>query len=282
MTNKNSILGSSMYVGVDIGGSKTLVAILDSSGVIKDQVKFPTPSDYEDFIRKLSDTYQGFKSITDNKLTAGGVAIPGKVDRQHGIGEYFGNLPWRHVAIKADAGKIFSCPIAVDNDANLGGLSESMLLEKHKRVLYITISTGIGTGFIVDQSIDPELADSEGGQMLLQHHGQWVKWEDFASGSAIVRRFHKRAEEITDSRTWQQIAHNLTIGFVELMALGQPDIIVIGGSVGEYFDRFEKYLDENLSHYANPLVTTPHIIKASRPNEAVVYGCYDLARQLYG
>src|SRR5581483_589643 len=194
----------------------------------------------------------------------------------------FGNLKWHHVPIQADAESIFRCPMLVENDANLGGLSESMLLPPDKKVLYVTISTGIGTGFIDRQHIVPELADSEGGHMLLPFQGKRIFWESFASGHAIVRRFGKKAADITDKTIWHRIAHDLALGFIELIAIAQPDIIVIGGGVGSYFERFEPYLMYELQQYKTPLVRLPVLRKAARPEDAVLYGCYDLAHGAYG
>jgi glucokinase len=193
-----------------------------------------------------------------------------------------GNLPWHDEPLQADAEKIFNCPLMIEHDSALGGLSESMLLPENKRVLYVTISTGIGTGLIDHRSIVPELADSEGGQMLLEYRGKHVKWESFASGRAIVERFGKKAAEIDDDATWQRIAHDLAQGFIELIAITQPDIIVIGGSVGRYFDRFKVFLEQEVTKYRNPLVPIPAFQQAVRPDDAVLYGCYDLAMAHYG
>jgi glucokinase len=268
-----------MYTGVDIGGSKTLVGILDDDGVVTEKIRFQTPQDYESFLEELKKTVA---SLHTSDFKAGCIAVPGKLDRTRGIGEYFGNLPWHNVSIQADAERIFHCPIVIENDANLGALSESMLLPKDKRILYVTISTGIGTGFVFNRTIDPDLVNSEGGHMLLEYHGKRVSWEEFASGRAIVKRFGKKAADITDEATWRRIAHDLALGFIELIAITQPDIIIIGGSVGAYLDRFKTFLVDELKQYSNPLITIPVFQQAARPEEAVLYGCYDLAHQQYG
>ena len=58
--------------------------------------------------------------------------------------------------------------------------------------------------------------------------------------------------------------------------------IVIGGSVGTYFDRYGKFLEAELKKFETPLVKAPALRGAARPEEAVIYGCYDYAKQLYG
>ena len=268
-----------MYLGIDIGGTKTLVAALDERGVIVESQRFATPKEYADFISELAQMVAPFTTKTFTGCCA---AVPGLLDREHGIGLAFGNLAWRHVPIRDDIRRIVGCPTIIENDANLAGLSEAMLLKEFRRVLYVTISTGIGTGFVVDQAIDPDFADSEGGHMMLEHEGKIQKWEDFASGKAIVQRFGKRAEEITDTSTWKIIAHDIALGLIDLIAMIQPEVVVFGGGVDNFFERFQPYLETELKQLATPLTPIPPLRKAARPNEAVLYGCYDLAKSQYG
>jgi predicted NBD/HSP70 family sugar kinase len=269
-----------MYVGVDVGGTKTLVAVLDGHGVITEQIKFPTPRNYDEFVRELASAAKSFKQ---QEFAAGGIGIPATVlDRKHGVGVNFGNLSWQNVPVQQDAERIFDCPFVVENDAKLAGLSEAMLLkDKHARVLYITISTGIGIALINDLAIDTNIGDGGGKVLLMEHKGKMVSWESFASGHAIVERFGKRAEDIHDEATWKVIAHDLAKGFIELIALTEPEIIVVGGSVGTYFDRYGRLLEAEIKKYHVPLVQLPKLMGAQRPEEAVVYGCYDLAKQEY-
>jgi len=269
-----------MYIGIDIGGTKTLVAALDKNGVIAASVKFPTPKNYNDFLEELTRVLH--EELPFSEFRAGCVAAPGMIDREHGKFELGGNLTWKNVSPRHDIERIVHCPMLLENDANLAGLSEAMLLkDTHAKVLYITISTGIGTGFIVDQKIDPSMADSEGGQMMLQRGDRVVKWESFASGKAIYERYGQKASEINDVKIWKAVVADLAVGFVDLMAVTQPDVIVIGGGVGHYLEKFHDLLVEELKKYASPLVPIPPILKAQRPEEAVVYGCYDLAREVY-
>jgi predicted NBD/HSP70 family sugar kinase len=260
-----------MYAGVDIGGTKTLIAALDEHGVIIERAKFPTPHDYDEFLRQLEAEVGSFKT---KDYVAGGLAMPVSVfDREHGIGVSFSNLPWSNVPIHNDVERIFDCPIAVDNDAKLGGLSEAMLLkETYKRVLYVTVSTGIGYALIDDGHIDENVGDGGGKTILLDHEGQLMSWENFASGHAIVEIYEKKAMDITDAETWQHISRDLSLGLMELVAVLQPEVIVIGGSVGTYFERYGQFLNDALKSYQVPLLSMPPVIGAQRAEEAVVYG----------
>jgi glucokinase len=221
--------------------------------------------------------------MSTKEFVAVGVAAPGRIDRKHGIVVAFGRLPWKDVPLLGDVQQILSCPVVVENDAKLAGLSEAMLLkDTYNKVLYVTVSTGIGTGIIIDQRIDPAFVDSEGGDILLEYEGKLQKWEDFASGRAMVARYGKQAQDITDEETWRKISHAIAIGLIDLIAVIQPEVVVIGGGVGTHFEKFDYLLRDELKTFETPLVPIPPIMRAQRPEEAVVYGCYDLARSIYG
>lgn len=269
-----------MYVGIDVGGTKTLIATLDDNGVILEKVKYPTPESYDIFLDQLAATLNTFNQ---KDYRAGGIGIPATVfDREHERAISFGNLPWKNVSVQQDTEIICHCPMVVENDAKLAGLSESMLLKSdYNKVLFITVSTGIGFSLINQHEIDINFGDSGGHSLLVAYKGKQVPWESFASGHAIVERFGKKAFEITDEETWAIIARDLSIGLIELIAMTEPDVIVIGGSVGTYFNRFSTLLKNALENYRLPLIAIPPIVGAQRPDDAVIYGCYDLAKQVY-
>lgn len=270
-----------MYLGIDVGGTKTLVATLDDYGVIQEKAKFPTPQNYKIFIDDLRSMISSFNC---SDFTAAGLAIPVTVfDRKNAIAVNFSNLDWHNVPIQADLEKILECPLVVENDAKLACLSEAMLLkENYSRILYVTISTGIGFAIVNDGQIDDNAGDGGGRTMMFEHSGKFVPWESFASGRAIVERYGKKAMDITDDKTWEKISRDLSLGFLELIAIFEPEVVIVGGSVGTYFERYGNFLVQEIQRYSVPLLDIPPIIGAQRPEDAVVYGCYDLAKKIYG
>lgn len=267
-----------MYLGIDIGGTKTLIALFNDKGDIKESYKFPTAKSYPVFLKEIAINVD---KLSTNTFLAAGIAAPGLIDRNRGTAKDFGNLPWHDVPLRRDLEKLLKCRVAIENDANLAGLSEALLIPKYDCVLYVTISTGIGTGIITKQAIDPEFADSEGGHIVLEHQGKIQTWESFASGKAIVARFGKRASDITSLKTWKIITHDIGLGLYDLIAFIQPDAVVLGGGVLASFDKFDKLLKAELARYTTPLTPIPPILQAKRPDEAVVYGCYHLAKVMY-
>ncbi|MGK2896308.1 MAG: ROK family protein, partial [Candidatus Saccharimonadales bacterium] len=141
-------------------------------------------------------------------------------------------------------------------------------------VLYVTISTGIGTGVITNSTIDPGVRHSEGGHALVEYDGVVREWESFASGSAIYKTYGKYARDIKNVKIWRQIADRISRGFLAIIPVLQPEHIIIGGSIGTFFDRYGAQLTAILKEKLPDHIPLPIVTAASHPEEAVIYGCY--------
>ena len=146
-------------------------------------------------------------------------------------------------------------------------------------MLYITISTGIGDALIVDGQIDPDMADSEAGHMVLEYEGQLQKWQDIASGQALVQRYGQPASRLNDPAAWRHFAHAIALGLNELIAVIQPEAVILGGGVGSHFAKFGDYLKADLAKMADKMINQPVVLPARRPQSAVIFGCYGLIKQ---
>lgn len=265
-----------MYLAVDIGGTKTLVAIFDQDGGLKNSVRFPTPRDYKDFLRDLESALADQKKID---FKAACVAIPGKIDRTNGVVVGLGNLPWKGVPIEKDVENLAKCPALVENDAKLGGLYQAaQLSKKYKRVLYITIGTGVGIGLINNGEIDDAISDWGGKFLPVERGGKETTWEEIASGRAITKKYGKKASEITDPGAWRQISNNIAKGLFELIAITEPEAVVIGGGVGRHFDKFGDFINKELKTRELPNYAMPPVLPSVNSEESVVYGCYELLK----
>lgn len=261
-----------MLVTVDTGGTKTLVAGFERDGSVGDILRFPTPADPHEYVRVLREaliTRYGGKAVE-----AVVIALPGII--KDGVAIWCPNLGWKNFnAPRALKGVLGVAPILIENDANLAGLAETRVLHPMPRSsLYVTISTGIGTGITTDGHIDPGLRLSEGGHALVEYDGVIREWESFASGRAIYATYGKFARDITSKRAWQHIADRISRGFLAAVPLIEPEVIIIGGSIGSYFDRFAPQLEALLKEKLPPHIPCPRLLQASHPEEAVIYGCY--------
>lgn len=267
-----------MILAIDVGGSKVLVATFSDDGSVQKSMKFKTPVMYPDFIDELRKTIT--ELIGTNQPKACSIALPGTLDRENGVALYFGNLPWENVAIRDDLSDVLTCPIYLENDAKMAGIAEAdAVKDEYSRVLYVTVSTGIGIGLTVDGVIDHTVSDAGGRGIMLEHQGKVMAWEEFASGKAIVAQTGKMASEITDESDWYLVARNIAIGLIDLIVLLSPDCIVIGGGVGAHLEKFHEKLFNELEIYQSKMVKLPQIRQSQHPEEAVIYGGYLLAKQ---
>lgn len=264
---------------IDIGGTKTLIVVFDGDRVVE-QIKFPTNPEYGEYILELA---ENVATLSTKEFSSVVSAVPGRLDREHGIAKAFGSLDWTDVPIGQDLTKVFGQRVIIENDAKLAALSEGMLLyPAFRKALYVTVSTGIGGGLVVDGKLDSDFLDIEVGQMLFEYEGRLTDWEDFGSGRAFQKKFGHRVSDTADSdeAAWYWFARNIAIGLVNLSATLNPDVIILGGGAGAHLDKFRHRLDEQLRLYQNPMITVPPIEKAQRPEDAVIYGCREYAKQL--
>ena len=109
---------------------------------------------------------------------------------------------------------------------------------------------------------------------MIEFEGEVLEWEQFASGKAIYKHFGKYARDITEKSSWDAIADRISRGFLATIPILQPEVIVIGGSIGTYFPHYAKELDRILDTKLPTHIPTPKLSQAVHPEEAVIYGCY--------
>lgn len=261
-----------MLVTVDTGGTKTLIASFAQNGDIGEMIKFPTPADQNEYVTLLRQTLiENYGNVAVEAVVVG---LPGII--KAGVAIWCNNLGWKNFdAGSALRGVLGDAPVLIENDANLAGLSETRILDPTPTSsLYVTISTGIGTGIITDGTIDPGLRHSEGGRSLVEFDGVVREWESFASGKAIYQTYGKYARDITSERVWRHVADRISRGFLAAIPIIQPDIVIIGGSIGSYFEKYGPQLEAILQEKLPAHIVCPRFVQAKHPEEAVIYGCY--------
>jgi len=267
-----------MYLTIDVGGTKVLLALFSEDGTLKKSKKIKTPIMYPDFITEVKKVSMELLEGAQPKACA--IALPGTIDRENGIVLALGNLPWENIHVRDDLSDTIHCPVYLENDAKMAGLAEAdSIKDLYSRVLYITVSTGIGLGLVIDGKIDHAVNDAGGRAIILEHQGKIMAWEEFASGKAIVAQTGKMASEIEDEADWYLVSRNIAIGLINLIVTLSPDAIVMGGGVGSHLEKFHEKLHDELELYRSKMITNmPQVLKAQHPEEAVVYGGYLLAK----
>ena len=252
-----------MYLAIDIGGTKTLIALFSRKGRVLRRRKFKTAQGYKTFMNDLKHNLNGFKKRHIRSVT---VAIPGVVQKNYSVS--FGNRKWDDIDLIGMLKELFDCPIWFENDANLAALYEGYRLPG--RTVFLTFSTGIGGGIVEHNRILPESNAFEPGHWEYNYGGSILEWEDIAAASAIESHFHVDwATNLRKSEQLQEIANRIALGLPDVISKYTPDSIVLGGPMGRIFRLYSKYLPDYSVKLRRP----------RRPNESVIYGCYRYAKQ---
>lgn len=261
-----------MIIVIDTGGTKTLISSFGRNGKMGESIKIPTPSDPKEYVKAIKEVLH--TNYNHDNVDVVVLALPGII--KDGIAIWCNTLGWSNFNAVKEFDKILpGVPLLVENDANLAGLAETRALNPVPvSSLYITVSTGIGSGITTNGYIDPGLRLSEAGRALVEYKGKVQSWEDIASGRTIARVYKKLARDINNKRTWRQISDRISRGFLAVIPILQPDVIIIGGSVGTHFNKFGPILKEILERDLPHHIPCPKIIRAQHPEEAVIYGCY--------
>jgi len=210
----------SLFVGVDVGGTKVAAGLVNAEGEITSQVRVPMVSN--------SSPDDGLKAVLAAiaQVIPGGAAIkgigicaPGPLDPKTGVILNPPNVPcWRDFPLAESVQEKYSVPVRVDNDANAAALAESRwgAARGYKYVFYATIGTGIGTGIVFDGKIYHGRTGSagEGGHVSIDYRGPICKCgkpgciEILASGTAIAQRARDRVKAGEISRMLEFAGEN--------------------------------------------------------------------------
>ena len=236
-------MSESLYVGVDVGGTKVAAGLVDVDGRILSNIRVPMVS-HSSAEAGLNAVLSAIAQATTGSDAIAGIGIcsPGPLDPFAGVVLNPPNLPcWRNFALAESVQKVYPVPVKVDNDANAAALAEARwgAARGYKNVFYATIGTGIGTGIVFDEKIfhGRTGAAGEGGHNSVDYRGPICACgkpgciEVLASGNAIARRARERIATGTSSTMLE-------------LAGGNVDAIR-GETVGKAFlagDRFAKEL----------------------------------------
>ncbi len=143
-------------VGVDLGGTKILAAVVASDGQVLGQAKKKTKANRGalDVLTRMADTIQEAMEaagMVRKDIGAIGVGSPGPLDPDAGIVVVAPNLGWRNVNVKAHLEGQFQIPTFIENDVNVGTLGEHRLGAGQgvSDLVGIFVGTGIGGGIIL-------------------------------------------------------------------------------------------------------------------------------------
>jgi glucokinase len=294
----------SLTAGIDIGGTKLAAGVVDAAGAVVQRSQIPTPTEDADAL--IAAIVDAINDLTDeHEVAAGGIGVAGLVDETGELVRSASHLPLRDTPLREKVASAVGLPVVVDNDANVGGWAEVRFgaAAGTAESVFVAVGTGIGGALIVGGEVQRGAHGVAGeiGHVIVERDGRPCPcgsrgcWEQYASGRAFLRVAREAGFEVqhgsavTDAaaggderaiRVFEEIGTWLGMGIASLVAVLDPDVVVIGGGMSGAGDlllaptqrAFEDYLT------ARGRRPEPGIVLAALGPDAGLIGAADLAR----
>ncbi len=311
----------SLTVGVDVGGTKIAAGVVDTTGTIVEKQRKASPTaDEQSLLRVIRELVEELR--TRHEITAVGVGAPGFVGADRRTVLFTPNLPWREEPVADLLERELELPVVVENDANAAAWAEHVFGAGRgvPDQLLLTLGTGVGGGLILGGEIyrGGHGVAAEVGHLTVVRDGipcpcgRHGCLEQYASGSALVREARAaagsgRAPVLLDAAggdataitgamvteqaragtpeavaLFEELADALAIGIGSLVAVLDPDLVLLGGGVSEAGDLV---LRPTAAAVARELTggghrPGPELRLAALGNDAGLIGAADEARRL--
>lgn len=247
-------MGDSYYAGVDLGGTKIMAVVVNDAGEIVGDQRLPTnaskgPEHVIGTMVAATKAAAEEAGVTLGDLATAGISAPGPIDWKQGIVTDPPNLPgWHDVPLARLFSEGSGVPSMLENDANCGAVGEHQFGAGRgfDDMIYITISTGIGGGVIVNNELYRGASGAAGelGHIIVSMDGpacgaQHIGClEAYASGAGIARQAREMIDAGGLPRTARIAEHNppLSAESVSLAAqAGETEAAAIIESAARYF-----------------------------------------------
>jgi fructokinase len=282
-----------MIAGIELGGSKTVVATGTPDGEVHEEWRFPTTTPLETFQHAI--TWIAERGAPE----AVGIAAFGPVGVVPGRAEYgkllaTPKLGWAHFPIIGTLQSAFpAARIRLETDVNAAALAEARLGAARglDDIAYITIGTGIGAGILsggrlIHGALHPEFghikvprAPGDTFVGVCSFHGDCL--EGLASGPSIAGRWGRSAAELpADHPAWDTETWYLAHGILSLLGIASPARVIVGGGVSQaanFHTRTESLLVSITAGYFSPLSFSPYVVPPLLGQQAGIKGALLLA-----
>ncbi len=191
-------------IGVDLGGTRLRAALMDDDLTIHARHEVLTEARdgfdatfgrIKQLVRAVLPEAQG----NNDALLGIGVSIPGPTNPFKGIVELGTNLAgWHDIPLASLLQDEFHTPVFLGNDANVAALAEATrgAGRGYRHVIFVTVSTGIGSGIIVDGHLllGKDGLAAEAGHIVMQVDGEFTTLEKQTAGPSLARQARARIQ----------------------------------------------------------------------------------------
>ncbi len=283
-------MNPSTIIGIDLGGTNVRAGLVGEDGIVRLERRTVRADGAEEEV--LQQLYEVVEALTPGPVAGIGIGVPGLVDTSAGIVYDLINIPsWREVPLRALFEARFGVPVHINNDANCFALAERHFGagRAHDTFVGLIVGTGMAGGIIIDGELyeGRNCGAGEFGMIRYRDHyleyycsGQFFEHFYGITGREAARR--AEAGEAAAREMWQAFGRHLGYGIEAILYAYDPELIVLGGSVGRRYPLYRTWLWESLRETPYQHSVANLRLEVSALEEAGVLGAAALVRQARG
>lgn len=300
---------SRYYWGVDLGGTKIECAVMSYDGdrcVLRERIATQSEQGYEHVLQRIKLLVELCAEKVGEYPESIGFGTPGTLDPQTGVMKNCNSTSLNGKPLDKDLERLLRVPVKLANDANCFALAETRLgvvqqVKPDAEVVFgIIMGTGVGSGIVVN------------GKLIYGRHGIAGEWghnvlepdgcpcycgkagcvETVLSGKGLEAYYQHLAHrslplpEIVElagqgdshaRRTLTRLIDNFGLAVAQIINVLDPDVIVVGGGVGNIDALYEQGPKAIEHHLFNPSLETK-IVKPALGDSAGVFGAAMLVK----
>jgi glucokinase len=276
-----------LILGVDLGGTRLRASLMDDDLTIlkRDEVLTQATEGFDATFDRMKTMIRNVLPQDGSEILGIGVSIPGPTNPFKGVVELGTNLAgWQDIPLAKLLREEFGVPTYLGNDANVAALAEATrgAARGYRHIIFITVSTGIGGGVIVDGRLllGKDGLAAEVGHIIMLVDGEVSTLEKQAAGPAMARQarakiaageksvirdmVHGKLEQISGKivgeAAWagdkvaqaivQRAGMIVGCGVASLLHTFNPEIVVFGGGVSTIGDLLFDPMREAIEKYS--------------------------------
>ncbi|MBL8214761.1 MAG: ROK family transcriptional regulator [Bryobacterales bacterium] len=276
-TSLQLVAGARLAVGVQVSRSRSRAMLVDLVGAKVAEREIAWHSDPAVFLQRLAAAIRDVTAGHASRQILGiGISLPGTIDKAAGRVIGAEGLGWFNVDVGETLARHLPWRMYFENDANLAALAEQWYLpagaEPLRYFVYIQAEGGLGTGVVVDGRVlhGAASASAEFGHVMLDPEGRPCRcgnrgcWEQYASDTALLRHYAAAGGEtlapehaltvVERAQAGDAIARHalletarwLALGIVNLVAVLNPQAIILGEPYASAWDLVHNIIEEEL------------------------------------
>lgn len=296
------IEGNALW-GIDLGGTKIEGVILKSKEepevLLRKRIATEADKGYEHIIKRIQLLVNQMAEDIGFKPTSIGIGTPGSTDPETGLLKNSNSTNLNHKPLHHDLKKLLEIPVFMANDANCFAVAETQMgiikdeFPKAEVVFGVIMGSGVGGGLVINGKVwnGKHGIAGEWGHIFLDEDGEDCYCgkhgcvETLLAGKALERYYKKisgvdknlkdimsdKSDDEFAQKTYERLIHFFGKGLSVIVNVIDPDVIIIGGGVGNIPHLYDEGIESVKQFTFNPDMKTP-IVKPKLGDSAGVFG----------